>query len=377
MIDSQAPRLVFGGNGEAGTPRSPVRLVPDRFDLPRPGQAHLISGDNLASLRCLAERIPGRVTLAYLDPPFLTGRTHSHVDRKMTESGIVRTTRTAFDDRWESMSHYLQAIKERLVLVHKLLSDEGCLVLHVDPKTSHYLKIICDEIFGIDAFASEVIWRYRRWPSKTRNFQRVHDVMLRYVKNPEANSRFNQLYEPLAASTQKTWGDRKQRAVVDAEGRRLKSSKSEEPTRGVPLGDVWEIGIVAPVAKERTGYPTQKPEALLRRWIEACTDPNDLVLDPYMGSGTTLQVACTLGRAAIGLDVGTEAHAVTRARLEKAKIKHQSSSVVLPLARATASAATASAATASAQPGTRKRDNEMADDSKSGVASSSSARIAI
>src|SRR5690606_33999234 len=154
------------------------------------------------------------------------------------------------------------------------------------------------------------------WPSKTRNFQRVHDVLLRYVRDPQVEPRFNQLYEPLAPSTRATWGDKKQRAVTDDTGRRVRSSTTDEESLGTPLGDVWEVSIVAPVAKERTGYPTQKPEALLQRLIEACTNPGDLVLDPYMGSGTTLAVALRNGRRAIGLDVGAEAHTVTRQRLE-------------------------------------------------------------
>jgi site-specific DNA-methyltransferase (adenine-specific) len=177
------------------------------------------------------------------------------------------------------------------------------------------VKIVCDELFGADCFASEIVWRYRRWPSKTRNFQRVHDVLLRYVKDPAATPRFRQLYEPLAQSTLRTWGTRKQRAVVDKSGRRTRSSSTEEATPGTPLGDVWEIGIVAPVAHERTGYPTQKPEALLERLIEACSQPGDLVLDPYAGSGTTLAVARRLGRRSVGIDLGDEALGVARARL--------------------------------------------------------------
>jgi len=221
----------------------------------------------------------------------------------------------------------------RVSEIHKLLAPHGSLVLHVDPKTSHYAKIICDELFGLDSFASEVIWRYRRWPSKTKNFQKVHDVMLRYVKDPGAEPRFNQLYEPLAPSTQKTWGDRKQRAVTDKTGRRLRSSKTREKSRGVPMGDVWEIGIVAPVAKERTGYPTQKPEALMKRWIESCTDEGDLVLDPYMGSGTTLSAAHQLNRRSIGIDMGEESHRVASARLLDLGVTYEKRSLSAPLAR--------------------------------------------
>lgn len=277
----------------------------------------LIEGDNLLAMRALAERTSGKCTLVYMDPPFLTGRQHERVDRRRDPQtgNVVRLLRPAFDDRWNSLEHYLSELRSRVDAARELLAPEGCLVLHVDPKTSHYAKVLCDEVFGPECFASEIIWRYRRWPAKSRNFQRVHDVLLRYVKDAEAKPRFRQLYEPLAASTVSTWGDKKQRAVVGADGRRVRSSSTEEDTPGTPLGDVWEIGIVAPIAKERTGYPTQKPEALLERLIEACTEPGDLVLDPYAGSGTTLAVAMRLERCAIGVDVGAEAIRVARKRL--------------------------------------------------------------
>jgi len=278
----------------------------------------LVAGNNLAALELLEQR-PTRFALAYLDPPFFTGREHALVERKRGKQGqIVRTLRPAFDDRWESLDDYLSALKPRVAAARDLLLPEGCLVLHVDPKTSHYLKVACDQIFGRDCFASEIIWRYRRWPAKTPNFQRVHDVLLRYVKDARVAPRFHQLYEPLAPSTLATWGTRKQRAVVDATGRRTRSSVTEEATPGAPLGDVWEIGIVAPVAKERTGYPTQKPEALMQRLIESCTLPGDWVLDAYAGSGTTATVARKLGRAALSIDESARALQVARRRLKMA-----------------------------------------------------------
>jgi len=276
-------------------------------------RVRLIHGDNAAALRVLAQS-GVKVALAYLDPPFFTGREHTLVERRDGRTD-PRTREHAFDDRWDSLEAYLESLVERVALTRELLLPEGCLVLHVDPRTSHYLKVLCDEVFGVASFASEIVWRYRRWPSKTRNFQRVHDVLLRYVRDPEAVPRFRQLYEPLAASTRATWGDRKQRAVVDSSGRRVRSSSTEEATPGTPLGDVWDIGIVAPVAKERTGYPTQKPEALLERLITSCTDPGDLVLDPYHGSGTTSAVCARLGRRVIGVDANRRAITIARRRL--------------------------------------------------------------
>ena len=277
----------------------------------------LVQGDNLPAMGALAERAGASFALVYLDPPFLTGRQHLSVDRSRRGSRgqILRSVKPAFDDRWAGLEEYLSALRDRVLAARELLLEDGCLVVHVDPKTSHYVKVVCDEVFGHACFASEIVWRYRRWPSKTPNFQRVHDVLLRYVRDASVRPRFRQLYEPLADSTRATWGENRQRAVVDSRGRRRRSSTTAEPTPGTPMGDVWEIGIVAPVARERTGYPTQKPEALLERIVESCTHPDDLVLDPYAGSGTTLAVCARLGRRVVGIDQSSEAIRTTRKRL--------------------------------------------------------------
>jgi DNA modification methylase len=281
----------------------------------------LIQGDNLQAMLALAERAHSRVTLAYLDPPFLTGKTHVRITRERQGRGkILRKETPAFEDRWRSLGQYLDALRARVSAARDLLLDHGSLILHVDSKTSHYAKIVCDEVFGPRCFASEIIWRYRRWPSKTQNFQRVHDVLLRFVKDPHTKPRFRQLYEPLAASTVATWGVQKQRAVVGPEGVRTHSSSTSDLSPGTPLGDVWDIGIVGPVSRERTGYPTQKPEALLERIIQSCSDPGDLVLDPYAGSGTTLVVASRLERRVIGIDSGGEALDVIRTRLAQQSV---------------------------------------------------------
>jgi site-specific DNA-methyltransferase (adenine-specific) len=208
-------------------------------------------------------------------------------------------------------------MRERLVAMRALLAPHGSIVIHVDSRTSHYVKVLGDEVFGDDAFASEIVWRYRRWPSKTENFQRVHDVLLRFRKDVSVRPRWNTLYEPLAASTLATWGTQKQRAVFGEGGRRLRSSTTPEETRGVPMGDVWDVGVIAPVSRERTGYPSQKPEALLERVVLALSDADDWVLDPYMGSGTTLAVAARLGRRFLGIDQSAVAIETTLARLER------------------------------------------------------------
>jgi site-specific DNA-methyltransferase (adenine-specific) len=263
----------------------------------------LYEGDNLEVLRLLAREEACTVTLAYLDPPFLTNRMHE-----------VKGGAAAFDDRWADRAAYLEAIGPRLERVRALLAPHGSVVVHVDPKTSHYVKVLGDEIFGDDAFASEIVWRYRRWPSKTQNFQRVHDVLLRWRKDPSVAPRWNVQYEPLAPSTLATWGTKKQRAVFE-DGKRLRSSSTREETRGVPMGDVWDVGVIAPVSKERTGYPSQKPEALLERLVSGLTNPDEIVLDPYAGSGTTLAVAARLGRRFMGIDASEAALRIATERL--------------------------------------------------------------
>ncbi len=318
--------------------RAPRSGPPAELELVRKGhpRSHIIHGDNLSALEALAKR-GTRAALVYLDPPFFTGREHTLVNRRRGDDGsIQREILPAFDDRWNSLDDYLATLLDRIALARALLLPEGCMVLHVDPKTSHYLKVLCDEVFGPRCFASEIVWRYRRWPAKTKNFQRVHDVLLRYVRDPDAEPRFRQLYEPLAASTLATWGNRRQRAVVDASGKRLRSSTTEQTSPGTPLGDVWDIGIVAPVARERTGYPTQKPEALLDRLLDALTEPGDLVIDPYLGSGTTLAVCARHGRHAIGVDQNRRAVQITRKRLAEAGVTALEERVIeldLPLER--------------------------------------------
>lgn len=299
------------GPGLAKAPAEPPFSVRHRTE---DGKGELLQGDNLEVLRALVPSAKESVTLAYLDPPFLTNRVHTAIKKGKTLD--ERTELHAFDDRWDDRAAYLDALAERLVTVRDLLAPHGSVIVHVDPKTSHYIKVLCDEIFGDECFASEIVWRYRRWPSKTPNFQRVHDVLLRYRKDPKAPPRWNPLYEPLAPSTTATWGLNKQRAVFSASGRRARSSSTTEPTAGVPMGDVWDIGLIAPVARERTGYPTQKPEALLDRILRALTDPDDLVLDPYAGSGTTLVVASRLGRRFIGIDASDVAIGTASQRLQ-------------------------------------------------------------
>lgn len=253
--------------------------------------ASVIHGDNLDVLASLQARSIDRERpmLVYCDPPFFSQKTY-----KMHGNHEV-----AFEDRWPSLMDYLQHLAPRFQAIHDLLHERGSLVVHIDSRVSHHVRTLLDCSFGEESFRAEIVWRYRRWPSPARRLQRVHDTLLHYAASDEYT--FNQLYEPHSPSTLKTWGTKKQRANFTG-NRRVRSESTEEESPGVPLGDVWEIPIVAPNGRERTGYPTQKPEALLSRIIQLFTARGDLVLDPYAGSGTTLAVANQLGRRSIGID---------------------------------------------------------------------------
>lgn len=266
----------------------------------------LIKGDCLTVMRRLA-RVREPFHLIYLDPPFMTGRVFR------TGDGEV-----AYDDRWPSPALYRAWLQQRFAAARDILDPTGSIVVHVDPKVSHLVRVELDEVFGPDAFASEIVWRYRRWPAKTENLQRVHDVLIRYVRDPNARPRFQRRYEPLSASTLATWGTRRQRVGEKAGDRRRSSVSTDEVSPGAALGDVWELPIVAPSGRERARggkYPTQKPEALLERLIDVFTLPGDRVLDFCCGSGTTVAVAHRLGRVAVGIDQSHVAIRTARARL--------------------------------------------------------------
>jgi DNA modification methylase len=258
----------------------------------------------------LVNAIESPIHLVYMDPPFFKGATFK------LRSGVI-----AFEDRWSSMPDFLDYVVSRAVLCFAKLVPGGSLVMHVDPTTSHHVKVALDAALDRKNFANEIIWRYRRWPTPQRAFQRMHDVLLRYVK-PGAPAIFRQLYEPLSRSTIDTWGDKRQRAILranpsDPRARRARSSVGNEASPGAAMSDVWDIPIPAAASKERTGYPTQKPEKLLERVVLGLSNEGHCVLDPMCGSGTTIAVAARLGREAIGFDSSKIAVVTSRARLSR------------------------------------------------------------
>jgi DNA modification methylase len=308
------PRLVWPGKPARGTRElgasSPLVVTAHHGAARADGGAHnrLIHADNRAAIPALLGELEGRIDLVYIDPPFATGGSFS------ARTGPGAAEIPAYEDRWEDgLGDYLTRMQEQLELFRALLSPRGTIFVHCDWHVSHYLRCLLDEVFGADAFKNEIVWRYRRWPAKTKSFQRMHDVLFWYGKAPDDSHAWTPLYEGLAPSTLQTWGTKRQ--VADFSSGRRKPSQTDEETLGAPMADVWDIGIIAPIAHERVGYPTQKPEALLRRVIEAASRPGDLVADFFCGSGTTLAVAEKLGRRWIGCDVGSVAVHTAKKRL--------------------------------------------------------------
>ena len=309
----------------------------------------LFFGDNLAILR---EKIPDDcIDLIYLDPPFNSNRNYNILYRE----GIVDSPAQvqAFEDSWhwtpeaqhifeeltgvkqsktkinQNISDLMLALEKmvgkndvlayltmmtiRLIELKRVLKPSGSIYLHCDPTASHYLKITMDTVFGKKYFQNEIIWHYKRWPARQNRFQRMHDVILFYSKQ-ETPGNFNTLLSPLADITLKIHKGRKQLAVYE-EGRRL-SRDQQHSSEGTPMDDVWGVSSIAGHAKERLGYPTQKPEALLERIIKASSNEGDMVLDPFCGCGTTVAVAEKLNRRWIGIDITTLAINLIKSRMQ-------------------------------------------------------------
>lgn len=260
----------------------------------------LIFGDNLQVMKtlleqkkagtlCNADGTPG-IRLVYIDPPFATKQ-----DFKGAQD------QAAYQDKIMG-AQFLEFLRKRLVLIRELLSDDGYVFVHLDQKKSHYAKVLMDEVFGEQNFLNHVIWSYRRWPSRSRNFQLMHDDILMYAaKATNPKRAFNVSYEAPSESYVKRFQGKTQILDVETGTRKI---TVDEPTKGMPMRDVWDISIIAGFKAERTDYPTQKPENLVARIIESCSNKGDLVLDAFAGSGTTCAVAEKLERRWIGVDCG-------------------------------------------------------------------------
>ena len=263
----------------------------------------VVCGDNAAVLPALPD---ASFQLIYIDPPFNTGKTQTRTtlattkdeegDRVGFKGQKYATTVTGSRAYGDAFDDYLSFLEPKLREARRLLTESGTFYLHLDYREVHYAKVLLDGIFGRECFLNEIIWAYdygaratKRWPAK-------HDTILVYVKNAK-----------------EYWFDA---ASVDREPYMAPGLVTKEKAdRGKLPTDVWWHTIVSPTGREKTGYPTQKPEGLLRRMIAASTSPGDRVLDFFAGSGTTGAVARALGRRFVLVDENPEAIAVMRARL--------------------------------------------------------------
>ena len=266
----------------------------------------LIWGDNLLVMGSLREKFSGKIDLIYIDPPFATGADFS-----------IGRQQVAYRDTWRlGTGGYLAMMAERLRLMRDLLSPAGSLFLHCDWHVSHLLRATADEVFGADNFLNEIVWYYyNKFQGNVKRFASNHDVVLWYRKG--ASYQFKPQQEKRAEGRVKQlvrlW-DKEKASIVNAKGADGKVMYRETDERTVD--DVWRISMLQPADRtENCGFPTQKPEALLQRIVQAASSEGDLVADFFCGSGTTLSVAEKLNRRWIGCDLGRWGIHTTRKRL--------------------------------------------------------------
>jgi site-specific DNA-methyltransferase (adenine-specific) len=253
----------------------------------------------------------GTIDLVYLDPPFFTQK----VQKLSTRD---RTKEFSFSDKWKSADEYADFLLIRLKEFRRVLTSTGSIFFHCDNNASHIARLLLDEVFGQSMFRAEIIWHYRRWSNSQKTLMPSHQNIYFYSKTD--NYKFNTIYESYSPSTnvdqilQKRKRDEFGKSVYARDENGTPISNGDK--RGVPIGDVWDIPFLNPKAKERVGYPTQKPILLMERIIQISTDVGDTILDPFCGSGTTLLAAELLNRNCVGIDISSEAVKLTKERLE-------------------------------------------------------------
>ena len=291
----------------------------------------LLCGDNLTVLSSMDT---ASVDLIYLDPPFNSNRNYSAPIGSEAAGAAFKDTWTMTDEDevWldelkdqkmpmhtiitaagqihgKGMQSYLTMMCTRLIEMKRVLKDTGSIYLHVDPTASHYLKILMDSIFRKDNFQNEIVWQYRTGGISKKHFARKHDNILFYSQSK------NKHFQLLREETR----DISRFNKIDSNGKKYyeKSGNKYYADKGVAMTDIWDIPPVRNVSKERTGYPTQKPLALLHRIIKASSNQGDIVLDPFCGCATTCVAAEQLDRQWIGIDISPNAIEIARDRLKE------------------------------------------------------------
>ena len=279
-------------------------------------------GDNLQVMSHLIKEYRGKIDLIYIDPPF---DSKADYKKKIEVKGVgkAETDSTSFEEKqygdiWTN-DEYLQFMYERLLIMRELLSESGSIYVHCDWHKSSFLRIILDEVFGPENFRNEIVWSYFGFKRATsKKFPQKHDLIYSYTKNSD-NYTWNVQYRPHSPEYIKRFkkdeNGRLYRDDVNPTGGGTRIIYLDE-VKGDIIDSVWnDIPPVNPVAKERCDYPTQKPEKLVERIINASTNPGDLVFDCFMGSGTTQAVAMKLGRRFIGADINLGSIQTTTKRL--------------------------------------------------------------
>jgi len=270
-------------------------------------QNRLMLGDNLPVMAALLPEYEGRIDLIYVDPPFFTNRKfkarigRGEDSRKPDEWQLTE----GYQDHWPDLDAYLDFLYQRLALMYRLLAPNGTLYLHLDWHADSYARLLLDELFGAENLLNEIIWAYHGPSPIRRAFNRKHDTILVFVKGKDYTFNADAVREPYNPNTVKTFEASPKAGF----------GKVPDLKRGKVPEDWWYFPVVARLHNERTGYPTQKPRALLERIIKASSNPGDLVADFFCGSGTTPRVAADLGRKFIATDATFRAVHTTRSRL--------------------------------------------------------------
>ena len=289
------------------------------FELDKSQMNRLVWGDNLLAMQALlSQGYEGKVDLIYIDPPFASEADYTHeitIDGKQVSKEVSIIERLAYTDTWEAgLDSYLDMMYPRLQLMKRLLSENGSLYVHTDWRVDSYLRLLLDEVFDPDLFVSEIVWYYsNKYGANSSAFDSFHNTIYLYTKG----NKFT--YNPVRVPVKQTrkqpyrqWNKElgKNEWQRDEQGNHIYvESDSKE------LADVWEIPIINPMANERLGYSTQKPERLLEIVIQASSNEGDLVADFFCGSGTTMAVAERLNRRWIGCNLDKVGLQVSRNRL--------------------------------------------------------------
>jgi len=296
------------------TDLKPAKLIPDSVLYPHGhgypdlgSESRIFLGDNLQVMAALLPEFEGRLDLIYADPPFFTNKHYRTRIGRGEDSRHPQDWQMAegYSDNWEDLDAYLDFLYPRLAMMYRLLAPHGTLYLHLDWHVDAYARFLLDELFGRERVLNEIIWTYHGPSPIRRAFNRKHDTILAYTKDDKYTFNADAVREPYNPNT----------LITFKSSAKAGFGKIPDLERGKVPEDWWYFPVVARLHSERTGYPTQKPEALLERILLASSNPGDLVADFFSGSGTFPLVAARHGRRFLAGDVAWRAVHTMRERL--------------------------------------------------------------